>query len=111
MTVYNDDAFEERVNFAANYISNRRPTSRRFDACFEMHDGDLVVTALIRRAQKRPNGNLATNLFRYIGKDGALKAASQFAHVERSDLKHEAAKMRHEAKIAFDKWLAEHQPA
>lgn len=106
MCVYQPEAFAERVNFAASYIRAGRNSTRRFDTCFEMYDGDAVVTALIRRAKADPAGKLAANLFRYVGKERALATAQRLAHVKTCDLKHEAAKMRHDAKVAFNKWLA-----
>jgi len=107
MSVYDSEAFAERVNFAANYIRRGCNTTRRFDTCFEMYDGDCVATALVRRAQADPAGKLAANLFRYISKDRALESARKLAHVSTRDLKHEAAEMRRKDREEFDRWLAE----
>lgn len=109
MSVYDEFAFAERVNFAANYIRNNRTTTRRFDTCFEMHDGDAVATALIRRADADPAGNLARNLFKYIGEERARKAASELGHVKTSDLKHVAAEMQRQARKKFDEMMAARQ--
>lgn len=109
MSVYHNEAFAERVNFAANYIRNGRPTSRTFDTCFEMHDGDAVIAALIRKGRADPAGKLAANLFKYIGRTKAEETERGLAHIETRDLKHEAARMRQTAKVEFAKWLDEHQ--
>lgn len=46
--------FHRRVNYAhAAFL--RKEDSREFDNCFEMHDGALVVTALMRRAEHDPD--------------------------------------------------------
>lgn len=54
MSVYNAEAFHERVNFAARSFLSGNTSSRAFDTCFEMYDGDLVVTALVRRCARTP---------------------------------------------------------
>jgi hypothetical protein len=43
-----------RVNYAIQCIQRGSTDGRAFDACFEMFDGDEVVTAIIRRAEKNP---------------------------------------------------------
>lgn len=56
--------FSDRVNYAARYIASGRPTNRTFDGCFECSDGEAVVLALCRRAEK--NERLRQALPRYI---------------------------------------------
>lgn len=68
MGVYSKDGFKDRVNLAAAYISAGRNTSRTFDSCFEMFDGDAVCLALLRRIQKRPDSKLAANIWRYLAR-------------------------------------------
>ncbi len=51
--VYDPDAFQARVNYAATCLI-RGTASRRRDTCFEMNDGDAVVVALSRRAARNP---------------------------------------------------------
>src|ERR1019366_445634 len=70
--VYDPDAFAYRVTFAAAVIARGGETTRRFDATGEMNDGEAVTAALVRRAKANPGGNLARNLFRYIGEEQAL---------------------------------------
>lgn len=54
-SVYDETNFIGRVNYAAHCLVRRSGIgSRHFDTCFEMGDGDAVVTALIRRADKNP---------------------------------------------------------
>lgn len=53
MGVYTDGAFSQRVSHAAHaFVRNSGIGTRHFDTCFEMHDGDAVVTALVRRSRK-----------------------------------------------------------
>jgi hypothetical protein len=58
------DAIGDRINYAARIIREGRNTSRRFDSCFEMYDGDAVVAALVTRSAKC--AKLRANLPRYI---------------------------------------------
>ena len=52
-SVYDESNFTGRVNYAAQCLVRRVGIgSRHFDTCFEMGDGDAVVTALQRRAEK-----------------------------------------------------------
>lgn len=67
--------FKERVNYAARVIREGRRTSRKFDNCFEMNDGDLVVLALVKRANKS-GGKLAENLDKYISSTSIADARS-----------------------------------
>ena len=53
-SVYDKDAFSRRVNYAAQCFKRGTSGTRHFDTCFEMDDGDAVVTALVRRADKDP---------------------------------------------------------
>ena len=59
--------FSERVNYAARWIVSGRPTTRSFDSCFECFDGEAIVLALCRRAQK--NEKLRHALPRYIAEE------------------------------------------
>lgn len=69
MSVYQPEAFSERVNYARMVIEGGRQTSRGFDTCFEMGDGDAVATALYWRAHYNPSGNLARNIWRYLSRE------------------------------------------
>lgn len=44
--------FAGRVNYAASCFMRGVRNSREFDSCFEMYDGKIVVTALVRRCKK-----------------------------------------------------------
>lgn len=97
MSRLNDpENFVGRVNYAAQVIANRRPTSRAFDNCFENSDGDAVAAALMRRADKNPK--LAANLPRYI--DEAMARAA-YAELAGKKLPEEARRMREEARARF----------
>lgn len=83
------DDFKGRVDYAASVIAARRNTSRAFDGCFENYDGDAVVVALVRRAER--NERLAENLPRYICKSSLAEAVGRF---EGQDLAEVARAMR-----------------
>ena len=72
-----DGGFRARVEKAAAWIGTGRPTSRAFDSCFEMWDGDAVCVALLERAQRRPDTKLAANLWRYLARHHVEKVASE----------------------------------
>lgn len=62
---------KDRINYATRVIREGRATSRQFDGCFEMGDGDDVVAALVKRAAKCPT--LKANLPRYIAQSSIEK--------------------------------------
>lgn len=99
MSINDTDNFSGRVNLAALYISQGRRSSRGFDNCFENNDGDAVATALYRRAQKAPDGDLARNLWRYLSKDTVEPVAIANAH--RTNLSQWARELRDEAAKAW----------
>ena len=103
MTRINDlENFAGRVNLAALVISKGGRTSRSFDNCFENYDGDAVATALYRRAQKAPDGDLARNLWRYLSKGTVEPVAIANAH--RTNLFQWARELRAEAKRGILAW-------
>lgn len=53
-SVYDAENFIGRVNYAAQCFVRKTTGTRHFDTCFEMADGDAVVAALVRRAEKNP---------------------------------------------------------
>ena len=105
-SVYEETNFQGRVNLAASYIAQRRRTTRTFDTCFEMHDGDVVAVALFRRAEANPKGALAKNLFKYICEDLTRRNVDTYSHVKTRNLKHEAAALRTKAKKEFEVFMA-----
>jgi hypothetical protein len=54
MSVYDQNAFHERVTHATRCIRSGNMDGRAFDTCFEMFDGDVVATALTRKAERDP---------------------------------------------------------
>lgn len=58
---------KDRINYAILTIKRGGKTSRKFDTCFEMGDGDLVASEIVLRSKK--NERLAANLPKYLGKD------------------------------------------
>ncbi len=106
MSVYDENAFSERVNLAAAYIAAGRSTTRTFDTCFEMHDGAAVAAALLRRAEKNPQGNLARNLFKFLSESVVRQDAEALAHVPTRDLPRAAAEIRAKAREEFEAFMA-----
>ena len=100
------DGFWNRVSYACAVIARRAGTTRQFDICFEMFDGDAVAAAVVRRAKARPDGPLARNLFpRYLG-PRALASYEATKHLSRKQLENYAADLRKEAIRANDAWWA-----
>lgn len=104
-SVYNPDNFQGRVNLAAQYMLRGSRTTRHFDTCFEMWDGDIVATALWRRAQR--NFRLMERLPKYLSVESVSATAAEYAHIPTRSLKHEAARIRAEMQAASDKRSAE----
>lgn len=92
MSVYDKEAFEDRVNYAASVISKGilPMNGRYFDTCFEMNDGDFVCAALYRRTLKKPQSKLASNIFRFLSKDRVLAHYEATKQLTRQELKHAA---------------------
>jgi len=99
-SVYDPENFQGRVNLAAQYILRGSQTTRHFDACFEMADGDAVVAALYRRALKNPN--LMEKMPKYLSMDSVKGIADSLANIPTRRLKDAARDMR----LAFDKRYA-----
>ena len=75
----NANPVTDYTNMAARVISSGRPTTRSFDAAFEWWGASAVAVALYRRTIKRPNTQLAQNLFRYINKPTIIEDAERYA--------------------------------
>ena len=86
--VYGTWNFQARVNFAAQAISRSYETTRLFDTCFEMDDGDFVVVALYRRSVNNPK--LANNLWRYLRQESVMEKVEEHARLSRQELKQAA---------------------
>ena len=100
-------AFRSRVNLAAAHIARGTPSTRSFDNCFEMNDGDYVVTALARRAAADPAGSLARNISNYLV--SVQDTADELKHIPTRELPKHAEACIIKANRNFDKWMAEHQ--
>ena len=74
MPSYRPDSFQQRVNYAAQCILDQDTRSREFDSCFEMHDGDVVAAALVRRAQQNAELYAAMVLWQTKGRSSDLPA-------------------------------------
>lgn len=101
--------FQYRVNFAANYLARGIVSTRALDNCFEMFDGDMVVTALTRRAMKN------RKLYDAISKHWSgnfpqswLNTASKYAALTTRQLPQAAADIRQQAQ---ERWNKQHKAA
>jgi hypothetical protein len=98
--------YRARVRRAASLLKAGKTDIRQFDNCFEMHDGDLVVTALVRQAQTDPELAAAMySRFAYW-----QTTAQEYALLSNSELAYEA--RRHIWKVWLDgeKQTAIHRP-
>ena len=102
-------SFAGRVAYAIEGIK-RREDSRAFDSCFEMHDGDFVVTAIMRRAQTDPE--LQAGIIRLFINATDLesvpwnRAATALAHLSDHALEDAARKARADANAQCAETLA-----
>jgi hypothetical protein len=96
---YEKTAFASRVNLACSYISAGRRTSRTFDTCFEMNDGDAVAVAVYRRSRRNPK--LRTNLYRYLDRATIVGAAWRNRRRPTRSLPAWAGELRRAAEEAF----------
>lgn len=107
--VYDPEAFSARVNYAAACFM-RGTSSRSFDTCFEMWDGDAVVVALVRRASK--NEKLYAAIARRW-RDGFpaqwTETANQYAGIR--DLSALARELRRTRQEESDRYWAEREAA
>ena len=104
MSVYEPEAFAERVQFAARVISEGRPTSRRFDTCCEMGDGDEVAVMVYRRSLNNPK--IAANIWRYLSKETVMAAVDRLANISSRAMARHAAKTREKKKADFKRFMA-----
>lgn len=95
--------FQYRVNFAAAYMVRGITNSRALDNCFEMFDGDLVVTALVRRSLKnRKLWHSIASQWSEGFPQSWISTATRYAHLKTSELPAAAANMRAEAQARWD---------
>lgn len=97
-SVYEENNFEGRVNYAAQCFVRGISNSRHFDTCFEMFDGQAVVTALVRRCEK--NAKLQAAVAAQWGGSFPQKwldTASEYQNISTRKLRDLAAQLRAEA--------------
>jgi hypothetical protein len=84
--------FNTRVNYAIACMKKKRTGTRSFDNCFEMWDGDYVVTAILRRALKNPEFEIVLrNYLRTIElREDWEQTAKKFENLSNKELKIEA---------------------
>jgi hypothetical protein len=96
-SVYDYDAFNQRVNYATQCIiaGGTRTSTRHFDTCFEMNDGDAVVVALYRRSLNNPK--LAANIWKALCQESVLRKAEAMKHISTQGLAVEARRLREDS--------------
>lgn len=106
MSVYQLENFSARVNLASRVISKKGRSTRAFEACFEMYDGDEVAVAVYRRSKKNPRLN--KNIWDYLSRKSIAPVAFKMRNVKTRDLS-KAAKATRERRVAEMKayWEAE----
>lgn len=111
-------SFNDRVDYARRaLLEGRNRDNRLFDHCFEMYDGALVVTALMRQAV-RCEPRLMAAIERSLTADGLAQwtaTAKSYRHLVSDDaLAREAAAIRAAERQRFEReqslWLSK-QPA
>lgn len=105
-SVYDNDNFAGRVNYAAIVIARKGGQTRHFDTCFEMYDGMEVAVAVYRRSLKNPK--LAANIWTYLGRDMVMSNVETLKEVATRDLPVRATQSRTRAKAAADRMLEDH---
>jgi hypothetical protein len=107
-SVYDRDNFAGRVNYAAQCIMRGIIGTRALNSCFEMHDGDLVVSALVRRAQKNQQLHDAiSKQWRGAFPQQWLDTSAKYSDVPTRKLAEKAAEVRRLAAESFDRWMEE----
>ncbi len=104
MSVYDPEAFAERVQLAARVIAEGRPTSRRFDTCCEMGDGDEVAVMVYRRSLNNPK--IAANIWRYFSRAAVMAAVDRLTDIPSRSMAKQAARARDKQKKAFGEFMA-----
>ena len=79
MSVYDTEAFAERVSLACAVIASGGETTRTFDTCCEMSDGDAVAVAVYRRSRRNPD--IRRNIWRYLSREYVLPIAWRMRRV------------------------------
>ena len=104
-------SFTERVAYARLAIL-RNEDSRAHDNCFEMYDGALVVTALMRQAETDPHLLAAIKRQFSIAGIGLWETtAAEHAHIPTHKLPDAARIVRRKERAAFDLQLKGWQAA
>ncbi len=91
MSVYDKDAFSQRVSYAVRCIL-RGTDSRHFDTCFEMDDGDAVGVAVYRQSLKKPE--LAEKIWTRINQQTIMVQVEKMRDIPDRKLKDEARRLR-----------------
>ena len=105
MRVHDNDAFQYRVNYAAKVISQGGNTTRAFDSCFEMYDGEEVATILYRRSLKNPR--LRENIWKRLCEKTVMESVAKLSHISTRDMPKQAAETRSRRALAAAAWQAE----
>lgn len=78
--VYDKDQIAYRVKFAVDVMRRGGSTTRTFDTCFEMGDGDEVAANIYARALKNPK--LMEAFPKYLDLESAKRAHAKVFKLE-----------------------------
>jgi hypothetical protein len=99
--IYHPDAFSARVEHAIHCLVHDQMESRDNDTCYEMFDGDAVVTAILRRAATNPRLRASFAKHWRDTRDGLpvawIETAEKYAHIPTEQLPELAREMRDRA--------------
>src|SRR5438045_1557540 len=95
-SVYDGDAFDQRVKYAVECIIKGRTHTRHFDTCFEMADGDAVSVAVYRRSLTNPK--LRERIWSALSESSVMQAVERLKDVPTRRLPDEARKEREQLK-------------
>lgn len=91
MSVYDPEAFAERVNYLTACCI-RGTDSRQRDTCLEMNDGTVVAVAVYRRSLNNPR--LAACIWKTLARETVLRDVATLWHVPTRQLVDEARRQR-----------------
>lgn len=106
LSVYEPDNFQARVDYAVLCAIRGTTQGRSFDTCFEMWDGEFVLEAVRRRAERNPKLAAVMHVF---SQPHLERVKAQFSAMSRKELKEAAATERKRCQAASDARIAELQ--
>jgi hypothetical protein len=107
-SVYDPDAFQQRVKYAVECITKGRIHTRHFDTCFEQWDASAVGVAVYRRSLK--NKKLAERIWQAINQKIVMENVERLKDVPTRELPAEAARERERNRLRSQAAASEERP-